>query len=107
MKQLLLLLGLLTGLAAQAAEKPRRPAVAAPRPAADSVQQRAACRTRYLTDVLHLSSRQALAVRRCAYEQAAAVATAPARQRFDEQMLRILTPGQYSAFVWLAESLSH
>ncbi|GAB3837559.1 hypothetical protein GCM10028821_37830 [Hymenobacter jeollabukensis] len=71
----------------------------------DSVQQRATYCTQYLTDMLRLSSRQALAVRRYAYEQAGAAAPAPAWRRFDQQMLRILTPGQYSAFVWLAESL--
>ncbi|MCC3157482.1 hypothetical protein LJ737_09540 [Hymenobacter sp. 15J16-1T3B] len=106
MKQLLLLLGLLAVLATSAAAKPRRPGRPAVQPAAvDSVQQRAACYTQYLTDALRLSSRQALAVHRFAAEQAHAAAPAAAWQRFDEQMLGILSPGQYNAFAWLAGRL--
>lgn len=109
MKHLLLLIGLLLSLTMQATPRPRRPARPAamthPIPAVpDSVRLRAATCTRYLTDALRLSNRQVLAVRRLAYEQAAA-APAQAWTRFDQQMLRILRPGQYSTFAWLAERL--
>lgn len=110
MKHVLLLIGLLLSFAAQAIHHPRRPArydaIERADPAApDSVQRRAAYCTRYLTDALRLSNRQVLAVQRYAYEQAAAAAPAPAWAHFDRQMLRVLSPGQYSTFAWLAERL--
>lgn len=110
MKHVLLLIGLLLSLTTQAAPHPRRAArsraIEHVRPAApDSVQLRAAGYARYLTDALHLSTRQAQAVQRYATEQAAAAAPAQAWLRFDQQMLRILSPGQYNTFAWLAERL--
>ena len=107
MKQLLLLFCFLVSFAA-AADGPRaRRWDAAPEhatPAIDSVQLRAAHYTQYLTDALRLSSRQTLAMRRCALLPAAAPA-APARQEFDHALLRILTPGQYCAFSRLADTM--
>lgn len=105
MKHVLLLIGLLTSLAATAACPPRHPArpEAATAATPDSVRLRAAACTRYLTDALRLSNRQALAVQRCATQQAAApTATWP---HFAQQMQRILSPGQYGTFVALAERL--
>lgn len=90
MKHALLLIGLTTSLAAAG---PR------PRPlAADTLELRAGRRAQYLTDALQLSGRQAQALRR------SLARPTPAAPELERTLLRILTPGQYNAYVWLRES---
>ncbi|TGE06570.1 hypothetical protein [Hymenobacter fodinae] len=102
-------------------------ALAAPRPSlADEptasahkqqVRNRALQLTCYFTDVLRLTQQQAAEVRTVTYrklqqldptvpeqkQQGALLPVAQVLQQYDADMLRILTPGQYSTFRWLEE----
>jgi hypothetical protein len=101
---LLLLLGVLLRLSAQAAPGPE-----------EAVSQRALAYTRYLTQALQLQPHQFVPVRRCTEQQLTSLdslatqpATPPAAYARTEayyltDLQLILTPGQYAALVALRE----
>ncbi|GAA4361682.1 hypothetical protein GCM10023185_28920 [Hymenobacter saemangeumensis] len=103
--------GLLSSTPVAAREMSGRPRPSkSPRTHIDSLRRQAHSYTNYLTYALQLQPAQREAVAQCTEAYLLDLAAAPAgapkeaiQHRYHQGLLRVLSPGQYSAFCWLQE----